>query len=408
MPKPPIELCIKCKGARNLCGLGYCPLLVGLRARAIGLSMIEDKLVDGSSPPTLIVGEKGYPKIRVYYGVPPGISGEEAKELDNPDKWFLKRSLGDIIGLRSRLLHIILPARIYNPYTLYEKEIGLAAVSERPVDTEAEIRKKPALRIAFDPLLPPRGPSALAEKLRVVSNPKPPKPLEKIIWDDLRAAEAVVNLYNRGVDFYTIVRALTIGFLGRKGQRKLVPTRWGITVVDQAISSELLKKIRTYKPINETLVFYSEYLYNKYMIILSPGPYNGLWIEVWQPRSLWNPSSKPSVLIVRENYRGKMDLMDGGYLAARTSVLEYLHGIRRQARFIILREVLPQYIFPVGNWQIRLTVKHALKKQPVARNPSRNELLEIINKYFINIPPQIKSNIIRYLETRNKILDAWL
>jgi len=218
--KPLFELCIRCKGARNLCGLGYCPLLAGLRAKVISLQSIRGLDVQGSTPPSIIVGEKGYPRIRLYYAVPPGIVGDEARDYDNPGQWHMRKNLGEIIELRSRLLHIVLPTRVYNPYKLYETEIGLAIVSEKPVDTEALLKKKPIPRLVFDPLTPPRGPSAPARRVKVTGNPVIPKPIEKLIWDDIKAEEAIYRLYKNGLDFYTIVRALTIGFLGRTGQRR--------------------------------------------------------------------------------------------------------------------------------------------------------------------------------------------
>jgi len=406
--KPPLELCIRCKGARNLCGLGYCPLLAGLRAKVISLQSIRGLDVQGSTPPSIIVGERGYPRIRLYYAVPPGIVGDEARDYDNPSQWHMRKNLGEIIELRSRLLHIVLPTRVYNPYKLYETEIGLAIVSEKPVDTEALLKKKPIPRLVFDPLTPPRGPSAPARRVKVTGNPVIPKPIEKLIWDDIKAEEAIYRLYKNGLDFYTIVRALTIGFLGRTGQRRLVPTRWGITAVDQMISKKLLSKIRKYEPINDLLIFYSEYLYNKYMIILAPSGYRGLWIEVWQPRSLWNPYVEPAVLTVYDNYRGEPNIMDGGYLAARTSVLEYLDRIKRQARIIILREILPQYMFPVGNWQIRLTIKKALDKGPIMKNPSIHEVKDFIDKRFTRIPDKITELILSFTYMFNqKILDKW-
>ncbi|MCD6488955.1 MAG: hypothetical protein J7K21_07020, partial [Desulfurococcales archaeon] len=316
MVKVPIDLCLRCKGARHLCGLGYCPLLQSFRSRVVSLQSIKGLEVDGSTPPSLIVGEKGYPRINIYFNVPPGIRGDEAKIFDDPLSWHLRKGLNDIIGLRSRLLSLRLRAYTHNPYSLYEKEIGLAAISLRPVDTEARLRKKPVPRIVFDPLLPPRGPSAPVSKVKVVGNPVVPRRVDRIIWDDVRAEEAIWELYREGVDIYTIIRAFTIGFLGRKGQKRLVPTRWGITAVDSMISHKLLRRIKTYKLINDLLVFYSEYLYNKYLIVLAPSGYRGMWIEVWLPNSLWNPHAEPATLIVKEDHKGRMNIIDGGYIAA--------------------------------------------------------------------------------------------
>jgi len=400
------EICIVCKGARRLCGLQYCPLLKSIKYRLRAYLGIKGDLVDGSSPPTLIVGEYGYPRVRLYYGVPPEVYGDKAKIYDDPYQWFLRYSLEDIVGLRSNLLNIVLDANVYNPYKLYEKEIGLAVVSMKPVDTEAILEEKPRPRLVFDPYTPPRGPSARARDVKVTTNPILPRRLDKIIWDDLRAEKAVWELYRDKIDFYTIVRALSIGFLGRRGRRRIVPTRWAITAIDSIIGSQLLKNIRKYPSINHTLVYYSEYIYNRYLIILAPGIYSALWVEAWQPNSLWNPGQEPLIVMVREDYRGRVSEMDGGYYAARTSVLEHLHSIRRQARIVILRRIDPQYLYPVGNWQIRLTVKHALTSKPIAQNPTGEELSNII-KTKINLPDHVIRVIIEFLHKRESTIDKW-
>ena len=392
----PPGLCARCKGARNLCGLGYCPLLASIRGRVEILSHVSNRLVDGASPPSAVVGEKGYPRVSVYYGVPPGVHGEEAAFYDDPDKWHMRLGLSDIISLRSRLLSLRISVPVSNPYLLYEKEVGLAALSEKPVETEAELAKPVVPRITFDPLLPPQGPSAPATRIRVVDNPRLPRRLEKLIWDDVRAEEAVAELYRGGVGFYTAVRALTLGFLGRRGQRRLVPTRWGITAVDSIITRINWRRARSYPSINDVEVYYAEYLYNRYAVILRPGRLRNIWIEVWMPNSLWNPGAEPSIIEARDKSNGEPSIMDGGFLAARTPVVEHLARRRRSATAIILREVLPQYVYPVGSWQIRLTVRRALEEKPLLRNPSSDELYRFLRSRF-TVPDAIIARVIKYV-----------
>ncbi len=372
------EICIRCKGYRNLCGLGYCPLLKGLKAKTYTITKIKSNRLEGSTPPSLVVGEKGYPRVTILYGIPPYVRGDEAKIYDDPRSWFMRLDLGEIIDLRTRLLYLTIKADIHDPWRLYEKEIGLAPLSSKPVDTEAELLKPPKPKLDFDILLPPQGPSAPVKRVYIIDNPKLHRRLEKLIWDPVKANEAVWTLYKDNLDFETITRAFSLGFLGEFKRRRIVPTRWSITAVDSIISSYLIKRIHRYNIISDILVFRSEYLYNKYTIILYPGRYSSEWIEVWKPNSLFNPEAKESILIVHDDYSGKPNIMDGGFLAARLGVLEYLDRIKRQARAIILREVLPQYMFPVGSWQIRYTVRNAFNKGPVLRNPTIDELLRFL------------------------------
>ena len=389
----PKEFCVRCKGARNLCGLGYCPILVSLKSSVRSFMSLKGREVDGASPPTAVVGESGYPRVNVYLGVPPGVHGAEAKLYDSPTEWHLRLGLKDIIGLRSRLVHASVRVDVRKPEVLYEKEVGLAGLSESPVDVEARLRRPPKLVVTFSPILPPSGPSAPAERVRITDNPRLHPELEKLLWDDVKAGEAAWTLYRGGVDFHIIVRALTLGFLGRRRGRRAVPTRWGITAVDSMISSRMLRNIRAMGTVNNVLVFHASYLHNKYTVVVAPGRYSTSWVEVWRPNSLWNPGSVPTAFEVRDDFKGNLSVMDGGFIAARTPVLEYLRSIGRQARVMILREVEPGYIYPIGSWQIRLTVKHALLSGALMKNPTRRELAEFLMSRH-SVPAEVIEKVV--------------
>ncbi|MEM3974533.1 MAG: hypothetical protein QW320_09215, partial [Ignisphaera sp.] len=261
------RLCIVCKGHKLLCGLSRCPLLSAYSKRVSIAEKLEGSVLGGSTPPTAVVGEFGYPHVTVYVGVPPDVYGDEAKFYDDPQSWHLRLGLEDIVELRSGLAMLTLPRVLVTDVNrLYDSEIGLAVVSSRPVDAEARVRKRLSPVVSFDYLLPPMGPKLQVETINIVGSAKMPRKLEEIIFDDAKASEAIAELYRSGVEFYTIVRALSIGFLGRKSSRKLVPTRWAITAVDTAIGNMLLERIRSCQMVSETMVFYSEYLYNKYIV----------------------------------------------------------------------------------------------------------------------------------------------
>ena len=51
----------------------------------------------------------------------------------------------------------------------------------------------------------------------------------------------------------------------------------------------------------------------------------------------------------------------GAYFAARLSISEYGYKINRKAAVLTLREIHPQYVIPVGVWQIREGIREALK-----------------------------------------------
>jgi len=246
-----VNICVKCRGRKLLCGLPKCPIEPRARAFHLALRRISGREVFGSTPPSVIVGEFGWPSVRVYLGEPPEVFGEEARRYDDPRLlWGL--SLEEISALRSYMAFGVKTAR--TPWEL--GELAFVYVSSRPVDVEMRLEKPPVPSLKFDLREKPLGPTAPLEKARVVDNPSVPKPLEKLISDNLTASEAAVELYARGVDIYTIQRAFALGLIGVKHRRRLVPSRWSITAVDTAVGDWLASKVRYFPEINSAVYAY--------------------------------------------------------------------------------------------------------------------------------------------------------
>ncbi|MEB3780450.1 MAG: Nre family DNA repair protein [Desulfurococcales archaeon] len=380
MPRIPPELCARCKGYKKLCGLPTCPILDRFRSQIHAANKIRDSVIEGESPPSILVGERGYPRVRVYYLIPPGYRGEEARYHEAPVEWTLRREpLQGIIRLRSELVSAYKRVEVNDPWKLYEDEISISAISERPVDSEAHLARPPSPRLSFNGLTKPLGPSAPVMKLRISSNPAIPRVIERAIWDDAKTTTSLIDLYTRGIDVYTLQKMLSAGLLGRIRRRRVVPTRWAITAVDDTISKYLRERIRDFKEASDVKVYYSEYLGNRFLIILMPGHGSVEWIEAWHPFTVWTRGAR-RVLYWRiyEDPLGRANGMDGGFSAARISVLEHLARSRVKGDVVIIREILPSYYAPVGNWHIRESVKRALSLPPIAVNPTLQELQSII------------------------------
>jgi len=135
------ELCLVCKGYRNLCGLPRCPIL----ERRLALSRVGRYInghVDGSSPPSVVVGEVGYPVVKVMFNIPPNIHGINAAYYDDPSGWWGRLSLYDIIKLRSSMVAASMRIKVNETQALYDNELAPASVSEKPVDMEARLKGK--------------------------------------------------------------------------------------------------------------------------------------------------------------------------------------------------------------------------------------------------------------------------
>ncbi len=296
------------------------------------------------------------------YNVPPNVYGDEARKYEDPLGWWGKATLSDIIGYRSGLLSAVKDQRIEDPWSLYEKEISVSSVSQKPVRYDVLLSSTPDAKLKFDGVIMPRGPSAPLQNIKVNDNASLSRTLEKLIFDDLKASEAVVQAYSQGEDIYKLISAMSMGLLGVKKNRKLVPTRWAITSVDSIIGTFLLGKVKeSTRTIDSVSVYYSSYLGNYFHIILYPGNYRSSWIEIWYPLSLW--SSETTVVELSENFWGKYEYMDGGYMAARLAVMEKLQKEDIQAGIVIIREITSEYYAPVGNWHIRETVRKAMENK---------------------------------------------
>src|SRR5208282_4618642 len=162
---------------------------------------------------------------------------------------------------------------------------------------------------------------------------------------------AVEELYARGVRVSRIQRAFSVGTLGRRGRRKLVPTRWSITAVDDLVSKQNVERLRALPELSEILVHQLTALDNRWLIVLLPGAYRYESIEAWYPNTLWNPSPTQIVMMGdHEGYDGRTTYasIGGCYYAARLAVSEALVRQGRQAGIVVLREVHPGEILPLG------------------------------------------------------------
>lgn len=371
------RLCALCKGRKLLCGRPTCPILERFRVVKSVERIVNRREIFGSSPPSIFVGEFGYPKVRIGPLVPP-IEGNTSY-LDSPLKWENK-TINDILKYRSLLVmgETKSDVRLSKSQRVLS-EIQELAMSIRPVDSEILLKRKPILKVLPNEFAPPVGPKAELLDFELTENPRIPRKTDYVINDELKAEEAIMRLYNWGFGEYYIVRLLSVGLLGIS--RRLVPTRWSITAVQDTIGKYLRREILKYDIINEFELYFYEFLGNRYAVLLIPESYAFELLEVWLKGSLFG-SEEPQVIHDYEDWRGIKGYAEettGAYYAARLSVLEFLRNRRRQARILVFREVTPKYYAPVGVWQIRLGVKKALKN-PLGRFNTLQEALNEIRK----------------------------
>ncbi|MGD6853308.1 MAG: Nre family DNA repair protein [Candidatus Bathyarchaeia archaeon] len=379
------SLCVLCKGARFLCGKTRCPIMVKVNYFLKSVPLMSTQDIDGVSPPSVFIGRIGYPHVYIGPLVPP--VHEDTAIYDLPEQWFGK-PMDEIVGFRSLLIrgkHMVNVTKINEAGKILDqtRELGLA---DNSVDTELNLTKKPRGSITLSDDVQPFGPSAPIRDLHV-GNARYNDKIEKAYYDtDLRATNAVVELYSKGVMVTKIQKAFSVGAFGVEKRRRLVPTRWSITAVDDIVSKSLVAKVKTFPEINEYRVYESVYLDNVFEILLIPAQWSYESMEAWYPGTVWNPNgSSVAIYSDWEGNSGRTTYasIGGCYYSARLAVCEQLLKERRQATAIVLREARPGYIMPIGVWQVRENVRNAMRQKPYRFNSLAQSLQFIGGKFEI-------------------------
>jgi hypothetical protein len=125
--------------------------------------------------------------------------------------------------------------------------------------------------------------------------------------------------------------------------------------------------VKRFPPIDKFQVYLFNYLDNVYATIFSPRNWEFEWIEAWFPGTAWNETGAvPALMGDHESYEGRTTYaaVGGCYYSCRLAAAEALQRQQRQAAVLALREIRPGYVLPVGVWNVRESVRAALKTTP--------------------------------------------
>lgn len=87
---------------------------------------------------------------------------------------------------------------------------------------------------------------------------------------DLKAVKGVTKLYSEEINQRHITRILSAGLVGQEKKRRLVPTTWSITAVDDILGRSLWKKVLRKPWINYCYLFGHKALGNNVQILMYP------------------------------------------------------------------------------------------------------------------------------------------
>ena len=409
-----------CRRVRALSYEKRCAIHVKAESLATHHPEFDLKSISGSSPPGVFVGRFGYPN--VYVGpMVPSISGD-TEILDTPE-WWMGKGFDEIVDYRYSLLRGYRKAKVSDARdgTKLIDTLQDVAMMTRPVESELVLARPPRKILDMREDSQPFGPIAPLTSFQA-GNSTADRRIEKAFYDrDFLANDAVLQLFTSGVLVTRIQRAFSLGMFGDGKRRRLVPTRWSITAVDSNLSLQLMSRVRHHPLIDKFRVYDYTYLDNRYIGILTPEHWKFEWIEAWFEPDLLATSFpdvsmtedversdyvsaegyQPVMLGDSEGFRNRKTYAKPGgcYYSARLAVSEYLDSIKRQAGAIMLREIHPGYIMPVGVWNVRESLR-ALLQTKFTSFDSLDKAMNYIST-ILEIP---KSS---WIETSDLLKDAY-
>ena len=359
-------------------------------------NLFSSDSLSGTSPPSVFVGSYNYPKVNVGPMVPP-IHGDTSL-LDTPEKW-IGKTLEEIVNYRLNLVRGIQKVPVSDPSGRYIENLQELAMSETATDSDIQFYKATSPVGLLDGYSAPFGPIGEIKSVKFSSSPSQ-RQIEKVYYDrDLLASDAVLKLYNSGIEISQIQKCFSIGMMGKK--RKLVPTRWSITATDDIISQSLIDETLDYPLIDGTRVFHFEHMGNLFSVILFSHRWLYEMIEAWYSKGVLGFGSD------HEDARGidHPPEIAGAYFAAKLAVGEYLVRHQIQSGALILREIRPEYAIPVGVWQIREGVREAMKQKPVLADSFEQALDVAAKPMSISTKEWLSNSSILKLMRQKRISD---
>ena len=363
-------------GACRICGRQACKEHSSLLNNVRRISEFS-----GSSPPEVFIGKWNYPNVYVGILSPENEFGD-TKMLSSQEFWHGKRlSIPEILNLRSRLIYGRAKSNVKKAIaesfnSKFLSTLQEVAMTSKSIAAEFKLQSpRIEKNRENDPHTPIIANAADVKSARLTENPIIERKVDYLAGDtDAKSQTAILELEKSKIPTSTIIKVLSAGLLGRGTQRKLVPTRWAITAVDDTLSKEKLKRIKYFQEINKILVFTAEYLGNNYHFLLLPDKFSFEVIEINQnnPASSWHDYEG---FFSRKTYASSVT---GAYYANRLALCEYLEKMQRQASCIVFREINPEiYTQSMGVGVLRQISREAFSSQP-KEFPSINEALNYI------------------------------
>ncbi len=336
----------------------YRQCVIGYRTRAATARPLTTGATDlAGQAPNVFIGKAGYPKVRA--GI---LATPHDDEHDAPAAWAAHGTpIPEIVRRRTELVNsfTVSDIKAHGRFTDLLRDVSVA---KRSVDVELTLARPVVHRLTINEDAAPHGPNVSLTGGRITQNVPVDTRVDKAASAaDLTASDAIARLAKGGVDGYYLTKAFSMGNFGVAPERKLVPTRWSITAVDDIQAKELLVRVREAR-VGDCVAYYGGHLGNWYLLLCFDAPWQYELVEQYigaKGAQAWTD---------HEPHQGRHDYAAntaGGYYAARLPIVERFADEGKQRAVLAIRIITDEYTTPLGVWVCREAVRKSLSATPL-------------------------------------------
>ena len=341
-----------------------------------------------------IVGEKNYPHLSTH-----NISNEQKQASFMNTSNIVKKPYEEIFKSKAKnVLGSTNPVYIKKPQQKIVQELSNIYKAKKPTQFSSEFEKQIQFtKIVTSKVAGIMGGQNNLVKLESTHNPSTSNKIEKYSQEDVKSKEAIISLYEKGINEHQIINLLALGEFGISYNKKLVPTKWAISAYDQTIEKYLHKKILDNPLLNNYEIYHYSDKGNHFYIILLPEPFSAEIVESWDNIVERDYVRDDNILHKKEPETA------GGFWATKCGVHEHLHKRKKQASYISLRHI-QDYEIPLGVVFVRECVREALSKEPVFSADEIEDVKEFLkNNSKKHYEDFLNSITLKELKTQRKL-----
>ncbi len=327
------------------------------------------KTVTAFSPPGIVVEPLKYPIVRASV-----LASTQASEFisiyDHPDSW---RGLDSdaILKMRKCLFRFgaQVDAKTMEPSPLVDT-LQTVALSVNPLALHFEVSDIPQKDLVPLGGLLPTGPAVDARNATILNEPETSRVAEKITEQDIPAAEAIWKLLDYEYTLDQVARLMSVGLLGMKDNRRLIPTKSAYkATIDAFVNRAIMELID--RPLTSKFTLSTAELHGDvFTIFAQPGMPRVDYLRVQRTElgiergfsfeGIKNVSLDPKTSVFADN--------------ARFAVYHDFVQRRRGCQITVFHMSRNQRSEMLGPWRVRAGVKGALESDMLELDSRENAL----------------------------------